>query len=82
MALLGRSHPRPYFGLSLGAATVRTITMSPVCSAGLVWAAARAEYARLYAAAGARRQADQIYNLSLTRTATVILGQRGALRPL
>ena len=34
-----------------------------------------AEYARLYAAAVARRQADQIYNLSLTRTATVILGQ-------
>src|SRR6201995_951105 len=38
-----------------------------------------AEYARLYAAAIARRQADQIYNLSLTRTATVILGQ-GARR--
>jgi DNA topoisomerase-3 len=37
-----------------------------------------AEYARLYAAAVARR-ADQIYNLSLTRTATVILGQ-GARR--
>ena len=36
-----------------------------------------AEYALLYAAAVARRQADQIYNLSLTRTATVILG-RGA----
>src|SRR5712675_2111243 len=35
------------------------------------------EYARLYDAAVARRQADQIYNLSLTRTATVILG-RGA----
>src|SRR6202166_549950 len=32
------------------------------------------EYARLYAAAVARRQADQIYNLSITRTATVILG--------
>src|SRR3954469_10164165 len=31
------------------------------------------EYSRLYAAAVARRQADQIYNLSLTRTATVIL---------
>jgi DNA topoisomerase-3 len=30
-------------------------------------------YARLYAAAVARRQADQIYNLSLTRTATVTL---------
>jgi len=37
------------------------------------------EYARLYAAAVARRQADQIYNLSLTRTATVMLG-RGARR--
>src|SRR6202047_5023706 len=37
------------------------------------------EYAGLYAAAVARRQADQIYNLSLTRTATVILGQ-GARR--
>jgi DNA topoisomerase len=37
------------------------------------------EYGRLYAAAVARRQADQIYNLSLTRTATVILG-RGARR--
>src|SRR3954454_10279384 len=36
-----------------------------------------AEFARLYAAAVARRQADQIYNLSLTRTATVTLG-RGA----
>src|SRR3979490_183836 len=36
-----------------------------------------AEYARLYAAAVARRQADQIYNLSLTRTATVILGRGG-----
>src|SRR5712664_2899221 len=35
------------------------------------------EYASLYAAAVARRQADQIYNLSLTRTATVILGQGG-----
>jgi hypothetical protein len=35
-----------------------------------------AEYARLYAAAVARRQADQIYNLSLTRTATVIPGER------
>src|SRR5436190_17432385 len=34
---------------------------------------------RLYAAAVARRQADQIYNLPLTRTATVILGQ-GAQR--
>ncbi len=33
------------------------------------------EYARLYAAAVARRQADQIYNLSLTRTATVTLAQ-------
>ena len=33
------------------------------------------EYARLYAAAVARRQADQIYNLSLTRTATVVLGK-------
>jgi DNA topoisomerase-3 len=38
-----------------------------------------AKYARLYAAAVARRQADQIYNLSLTRTATVILG-RGTRR--
>ncbi len=38
-----------------------------------------AEYARLYAAAVARRQADQIYNLSLTRTATVLLG-KGAQR--
>src|SRR4051812_20174541 len=38
-----------------------------------------AEYATLYAAAVARRQADQIYNLSLTRTATVILG-RGTRR--
>src|SRR6266700_1727965 len=38
-----------------------------------------ANYASLYAAAVARRQADQIYNLSLTRTATVILGQ-GARR--
>ena len=36
-----------------------------------------AEHARRYAAAVARRQADQIYNLSLTRTATVTLG-RGA----
>ena len=35
------------------------------------------EYACLYAAAAARRQADQIYNLSLTRTATVTLA-RGA----
>src|SRR6202043_3482842 len=35
------------------------------------------EYATLYAAAVARQQADQIYNLSLTRTATVVLG-RGA----
>src|SRR5271154_6530780 len=33
------------------------------------------EYASLYAAAVARRQADQIYNLSLTRTATVVLGR-------
>src|SRR5439155_22370843 len=37
------------------------------------------EFAPLYAAAVARRQADQIYNLSLTRTATVTLGQ-GARR--
>ncbi len=35
------------------------------------------EHVRLYDAAVARRQADQIYNLSLTRTATVTLG-RGA----
>ena len=35
------------------------------------------EHVRLYEAAVARRQADQIYNLSLTRTATVTLG-RGA----
>jgi DNA topoisomerase-3 len=33
------------------------------------------DFARLYAAAVARRQADQIYNLSLTRTATVTLGR-------
>lgn len=32
-------------------------------------------YAHLYAAAVARQQADQIYNLSLTHTATVILGR-------
>jgi DNA topoisomerase-3 len=38
-----------------------------------------AEYANLYAAAVARRQADQIYNLSLTRTATVMLA-KGARR--
>src|SRR5258708_17415948 len=37
----------------------------------------KTEYAHVYAAAVARRQADQIYNLSRTRTATVILG-RGA----
>ena len=37
-----------------------------------------AEYASLYAAAVARQQADQIYNLSLTRTATVTLGRGGA----
>ena len=36
---------------------------------------AKCRNANLYAAAVARRQADQIYNLSLTRTATVILGQ-------
>ena len=45
------------------------------------WPCARArpngDYARLYAAAITRRQADQIYNLSLTRTATVTLA-RGA----
>ena len=33
------------------------------------------EHARLYEAAVARRQADQVYNLSLTRTATVTLGR-------
>ncbi len=33
------------------------------------------EHAWLYEAAVARRQADQIYNLSLTRTATVTLGR-------
>src|SRR3954454_8547760 len=38
-----------------------------------------AEYRRLYAAAVARRQADQISNLSLPRPATVILG-RGTRR--
>ena len=39
------------------------------------------DYAPLYAAAVARRQADQIYNLSLTRTATVVLasGQRSVI---
>src|SRR5947209_723204 len=39
------------------------------------------EFAPLYAAAVARRQADQIYNLSLTRTATVTLasGQRSVI---
>ena len=35
------------------------------------------EYARLYGAAVARQQADQVYNLSLTRTATVTLGRGG-----
>jgi len=35
------------------------------------------DYARLYVAAVGSRQADQIYNLSLTRTATVVLGQGG-----
>src|SRR3979490_3050886 len=44
---------------------------------GFAGAKPNSEYASLYAAAVARRQADQIYNLSLTRTATVILG-RGA----
>ena len=41
------------------------------------FAAARpnAEYGNLHAAAVARQQADQIYNLSLTRTATVLLGR-------
>ena len=34
------------------------------------------DYAHLYAAAVARRQADQVYNLSLTRTATVSLASR------
>ena len=40
-----------------------------------------AEYSNLYAAAVARQQSDQIYNLSLTRTATVLLGsgQRGVI---
>ena len=38
------------------------------------------EHARLYGAAVARRQADQIYNLSLTRTATVTLGREVAGR--
>src|SRR3954468_12699217 len=33
------------------------------------------EYAALYSAAVARQQADQIYNLTLTRTATVTLGR-------
>jgi DNA topoisomerase III len=37
-----------------------------------------AEFARLYAAAVARRQADQIYNLSLTRTATATLARERA----
>ena len=38
------------------------------------------DYAPLYAAAVARRQADQIYNLSLTRTATVTLASgRGSV---
>ena len=32
-------------------------------------------YGNLYAAAVARQQSDQIYNLSLTRTATVLLGR-------
>jgi DNA topoisomerase-3 len=36
-----------------------------------------ADYAQLHAAAVARQQADQIYNLSLTRTATVTLGRGG-----
>src|SRR3712207_5418426 len=41
-----------------------------------------AEYAHLYGAAVARQQADQIYNLSLTRTATVTLacGGRAGIR--
>ena len=34
-----------------------------------------ADYRNLYAAAVARQQSDQIYNLSLTRTATVLLGR-------
>src|ERR1700674_1031637 len=51
----------------------------PAARASLAAKKPNSEYARLYAAAVARRQADQIYNLSLTRTATVILGQ-GARR--
>ena len=34
-----------------------------------------ADYGNLYAAAVARQQSDQIYNLSLTRTATVLIGR-------
>ncbi len=34
-----------------------------------------ADYWNLYAAAVARQQSDQIYNLSLTRTATVLIGR-------
>jgi DNA topoisomerase-3 len=34
-----------------------------------------ADYQHLYAAAVARQQSDQIYSLSLTRTATVLLGR-------
>ena len=34
-----------------------------------------AEYGNLYSAAVARQQSDQIYNLSLTRTATVLIGR-------
>jgi DNA topoisomerase-3 len=37
-----------------------------------------ADYKNLYAAAVARQQSDQIYNLSLTRTATVLLGRASA----
>ena len=33
------------------------------------------DYGNLYAAAVARQQSDQIYNLSLTRTATVLIGR-------
>ena len=42
-----------------------------------VWARARpySDHLAFYQAAVAQRQADQIYNLSLTRTATVTLAQ-------
>jgi len=61
---------RPPAGLRRGRGRLRLASKCQLKPCIAVLIDQTGKYARLYAAAVARRQADQIYNLSLTRTDT------------